>query len=66
MPVIILLIHGTHEDRGLQYVRLSAYDYSGTTGYEVAYERYQQLQGYESMKTKKAILLKRLHSRDMA
>ena len=64
--MIILLIHGVHEHRGLQYVRLSAYDYSGATGYEAAYERYQQLQGYESMKTKKAIFLKRLRSRDMA
>ena len=40
--------------------------YSRSTGYEAAYERYQQLEGYESMKIKKAIFLKRLRSRDMA
>ena len=44
---------------------LSVYTYSRTTGYEAAYERYQQLQGNESMKSKEAIFLKRLHSRDM-
>ena len=31
-------------------VRLSVYDYSHTTGYEAAYERYQQLQCYKGMK----------------
>ena len=41
-------------------------DYSRTTGYEVAYERYQQLQCYKGMKKYVAILLKRLRSRDMA
>ena len=41
-------------------------DYSRTTGYEAAYERYQQLQCYKGMKTNVAILLKRLRSRDMA
>ena len=34
--------------------------------YEAAYERYQHLQCYKGMKTNVAILLKRLHSRDMA
>ena len=47
-------------------VRLSVYDYSRTTGYEAAYERYQQLQCYKGMKINVAILLKRLRSRDMA
>ena len=37
---------GAHAQRGLQYlvcvsVCLSVYDYSRTTGYEAAYERYQ-------------------------
>ena len=41
-------------------------DYSRTTGYEAAYERYQQLQYYKGMKNNVAILLKRLRSRDMA
>ena len=41
-------------------------DYSRTTGYEAAYERYQQLQYYKGMKINVAILLKRLRSRDMA
>ena len=41
-------------------------DYSRTTGYEAAYERYQQLQCYKGMKSNVAILLKRLRSRDMA
>ena len=41
-------------------------DYSRTTGYEAAYERYQQLQCYKGMKKNVAILLKRLRSRDMA
>ena len=47
-------------------VCLSVYDYSRTTAYEAAYERYQQLQCYKGKKTNVAILLKRLHSRDMA
>ena len=47
-------------------VCLSVYDYSRTTGYKAAYERYQQLQCYKGMKNNVAILLKRLHSRDMA
>ena len=47
-------------------VCLSVDDYSRTTGYEAAYERYQQLQCYKGMKTNVAILLKRLRSRDMA
>ena len=47
-------------------VCLSVYDYSRTTGYEAAYERYQQLQCYKGMKTNVAILLKWLRSRDMA
>ena len=41
-------------------------DYSRTTGYKAAYERYQQLQCYKGMKNNVAILLKRLRSRDMA
>ena len=41
-------------------------DYSRTTRYEAAYERYQQLQCYKDMKMNVAILLKRLRSRDMA
>ena len=47
-------------------VCLSVDDYSRTTGYEAAYERYQQLQCYKGMKTNVAILLKRLRSRDMS
>ena len=47
-------------------VCLSVYDYSRTTGYEAAYERYQQLQCYKSTKNNVAILLKRLRPRDMA
>ena len=37
-----------------------------TTGYEAAYERYQQLQCYKGRKNNVAILLKQLRSRDMA
>ena len=40
--------------------------YSRTTGYEAAYERYQQIQCYKGRKNNVAILLKRLRSRDMA
>ena len=47
-------------------VCLSVDDYSRTTRYEAAYERYQQLQCYKGMKNNVAILLKRLRSRDMA
>ena len=47
-------------------VCLSVDDYSRTTGYEAAYERYQQLQCYKGMKNNVAILLKRLRSRGMA
>ena len=47
-------------------VCLSVYDYSRTTGYEAAYERYQQLQCCKGKKNNVAILLKRLRSRDMA
>ena len=47
-------------------VCVCVYDYSRTTGYEAAYKRYQQLQCYKGKKTKVAILLKRLRSRDMA
>ena len=47
-------------------VCLSVYDYSRTTGYEAAYERYQQIQCYKGRKNNVAILLKRLRSRDMA
>ena len=48
------------------FVCLFVDDYSRTTGYEAAYERYQQLQCYKGMKNNVAILLKRLRSRDMA
>ena len=41
---------------------LSVDAYSGTTGYEVAYELYKRVQIYESLNNKKAILLKRLRS----
>ena len=41
-------------------VCVSVDDYSRTTGYEAAYERYQQLQCYKGMKNNVAILLKRL------
>ena len=41
-------------------------EYSRTTGYEAAYERYQQLQCYKGKKKNVAIVLKRLRSRDMA
>ena len=47
-------------------VCLFVYYYSRTTGYEAAYERYQQIQCYKGRKNNVAILLKRLHSRDMA
>ena len=40
-------------------------DYSRTTGYEAAYERYHQLQCYKGRKINVAILLKRLRSRDI-
>ena len=72
---ILLINPGAHAQRGLQtystwsvclFVCLSVYDYSRTTGYEAAYERYQQLQCYKGMKKKVANLLKRLRSRDMA
>ena len=40
-------------------VCLCVYDYSRTTGYEAAYERYQQLQCYKKGKKRnEAILLK--------
>ena len=37
-----------------------------TTGYEAAYERYQQLQCHKGLKNNVAILLKPLRSGDMA
>ena len=43
-------------------VCLYVYDYSRTTGYEAAHERYQQLQCYKGKKNNVAILLKRLRS----
>ena len=46
-------------------VCLSVHDYSRTTGYEAAYERYQHLQCHKGTKIKIAILLKRLRSRDI-
>ena len=42
------------------FVCLSVCDYSPTTGYEAAYERYQQLQCYKGKEINLAILLKRL------
>ena len=65
----LLLTLGAHAQRGLQYlvcVYVCVYDYSRTTGYEAAYERYQQLQCYKGKKNNVVILLKRLRSRDMA
>ena len=44
------------------FVCLSVCDYSRTTGYEAAYERYQQLQCYNGKKNNVAILLRRLRS----
>ena len=46
-------------------VRPSVLTKSRTTGYEAAYERYQQLQCYKGRKNNVAILLKRLRSRDI-
>ena len=40
------------------FVCLSVSNYSRTTGYEAAYERYQQLQCYKGKKNNVAILLK--------
>ena len=48
------------------FVCLFVYYYSRTTGYEAAYERYQQIQCYKGRKNNVAISLKRLRSRDMA
>ena len=67
----VLLTLGAHAQQGLQYlvcvsVYLSVHNYSRTTGYGAAYERYQQLQCYKGMKNNVEILLKRLHSRDIA
>ena len=47
-------------------VCVSVYHYYRTTGYEAAYERYQQLQCHKGKKNNVAILLKRLRWRDMA
>ena len=47
-------------------VCLCVYDYSRTTGYEAAYELYQQLQCYKGKKINVAILLKPPRSEDMA
>ena len=47
-------------------VSLFVSDYSRTTGYEAAYERYLQIQCYKGRKKNVAILLKRLRSRDIA
>ena len=46
-------------------VCLSVYDYSRTTGYEAAHERYQQLQCHKGLKNNVAILLKPLRSGDI-
>ena len=40
------------------FVCLFVYDYSRTTGYEAAYERYQQLQCYKGKKNNVAISLR--------
>ena len=40
--------------------------YSRTTGYEAAYDRYQQFQCYKGMKTNVAILLKPLRTVDIS
>ena len=48
------------------FVCLFVSDYSRTTDYKAAYERYQQLQCYNGKKNNVAILLKQLRSRDMA
>ena len=47
-------------------VCLCVRNYSWTTGYEAAYERYQQLQCHKGLKNNVAILLKPLRSGDMA
>ena len=47
-------------------VCLSVSSYSRTTGYKTAYERYQRLQKYASLKIYLVIFLKGLRSRDMA
>ena len=65
----MLLTLGAHAARVTVVVlRVSVfvYDNSRTTGYEAAYERYQQLQCYKGKKINVPILLKRLRSRDMA
>ena len=46
-------------------VCLCVHDYSRTTGYEAAYELYQQLQCYKGKKNNVAILLKPLRLGDM-
>ena len=72
----VLLTLGAHAQRGYSSrsvclcvcvcVCVCVYDYSRTTGYEAAYERYKQLQCYKGKKNNVAILLKRLRSRYMA
>ena len=47
-------------------VCLSVDAYSGTTGYEAAYELYKRVQIYKDLKNYKAILLKQLRLGDMA
>ena len=47
-------------------VCLSVDAYSGTTGYEAAYELYKRVQIYKGLKKYEAILLKRLRLGDMA
>ena len=72
--VKLLLTLGAHAQRSEGYgiplvvlcVCLFVSGYSRTTGYEAAYERYQQLQCYKGKKSNVAISLKRLRSRDMA
>ena len=62
VTVVVLCVHVSV----CLFVCLSVSNYSRTTGYEAAYERYQQIQCYKGKKNNVAILLKRLHSRDMA
>ena len=62
---------GAHAHRGLQYfvcvsVCLFACSCSRTAGYKAAYDRYQRLQNYASLKSKMEIFLKSLRSRDMS
>ena len=70
MSKLAFLTLGAHAQRGLLtglFVCLSVTvsSYSGTTGFEAAYERYQWVQNYAKLNIKKKTFLKRLRSRDM-